>query len=53
VIELAQDIPDCNVLLNLTALTAQPPALFLPHPKAAERFFDFFAANIRNKVCVT
>jgi integrase/recombinase XerD len=28
---------------------ARPPALFLPHAKAAERFFDFFTANIRNK----
>ena len=24
-------------------------ALFLPHAKAAERFFDFFTSNIRNK----
>jgi hypothetical protein len=23
--------------------------VFLPNPKAAERFFDFFTANIRNR----
>jgi len=27
----------------------QPPALFLPHAHAAERFWDFFTANVRNK----
>jgi site-specific recombinase XerD len=27
---------------------AQPPALFLPHAKASERFYSFFTANIRN-----
>jgi hypothetical protein len=26
----------------------RPPTLFLPHAKAAERFFEFFAANINN-----
>src|SRR5579862_9592243 len=26
-----------------------PPALFLKEARAAERFFDFFTANIRNK----
>lgn len=25
------------------------PALFTPHAKATERFFDFFVANIRNR----
>jgi site-specific recombinase XerD len=34
---------------SLAATTAIPPALFLPHAKAAERFFDFFTSNIRNK----
>lgn len=34
---------------GLATFSARPPALFLPHPKAAERFFDFFTANIRNK----
>jgi hypothetical protein len=28
---------------------ARPPALLLPHAKAAERFFDFFTDSIRNK----
>jgi hypothetical protein len=34
---------------GLAALAVEPPALFLPDTKAAERFFDFFTANIRNK----
>jgi site-specific recombinase XerD len=34
---------------GLAILAPQPPALFLPDAKAAERFFDFFTANIRNK----
>jgi site-specific recombinase XerD len=33
----------------LMHMAATPPALFLPHAKAAERFFDFFTANIRNQ----
>ena len=32
-----------------TTLHRQPPALFLPEPKASERFWEFFTANIRNK----
>jgi len=38
-----------NVPRGLATSSARPPALFLPHPKAAERFVDFFTANIRNK----
>jgi integrase/recombinase XerD len=34
---------------GLSGFMANPPTLFLPSPKAAERFFDFFTANIRNK----
>jgi site-specific recombinase XerD len=34
---------------SLAALTSAKPILFLPHAKAAERFFEFFTANIRNK----
>jgi integrase/recombinase XerD len=34
---------------DLATVTARPPALFLPEPKASERFWEFFAANIRNK----
>jgi site-specific recombinase XerD len=30
-------------------ISAKAPTLFLPHVKAAERFFDFFTSNIRNK----
>lgn len=42
-------IVPANVPRGLATFSARPPALFLPHPKAAERFFDFFTANIRNK----
>jgi hypothetical protein len=34
---------------SLATLAANPSAMFLQHAKAAERFFDFFTANIRNK----
>ncbi len=34
---------------RLAALSASTPALFLPDAKAAERFAEFFTANIRNK----
>jgi site-specific recombinase XerD len=34
---------------TLAGLAARPPAVFLPDEKAAERFFGFFTANIRNK----
>ncbi len=33
----------------LSGVDAKPPAVFLPHERAAERFFGFFTANIRNK----
>ena len=32
--------------LGLATITALSPTLFLPHAKAAERFVDFFTANI-------
>src|ERR1041385_672354 len=34
---------------ELTALHARLPALFLADPKGSERFWEFFAANIRNR----
>lgn len=34
---------------GLAALHARMPALFVPDAKRAERFFEFFTANIRNK----
>jgi len=34
---------------DLAAGDSSPPALFLKEARAAERFFDFFTANIRNK----
>jgi site-specific recombinase XerD len=33
----------------LAGLAVKPPAVFLPGEKAAERFFGFFTANIRNR----
>jgi site-specific recombinase XerD len=38
-----------NVPADLAALNARLPALFLPDAQASERFWEFFAANIRNK----
>ncbi|HEY6292254.1 MAG TPA: hypothetical protein VI455_11955 [Terriglobia bacterium] len=34
---------------SLAGLAAKPPTVFLPDGKAAERFFEFFTANIRNR----
>ena len=34
---------------GLTPLAVTPPALFIASEKAAERFFGFFTANIRNR----
>ena len=34
---------------GLASLIDKAPVLFLPNEKAAERFFDFFTSNIRNK----
>src|SRR3984957_9206985 len=34
---------------NLAMYEGSPPALFLKEARAAERFFDFFTANIQNK----
>lgn len=34
---------------ELATLYSSLPALFLAHPKASERFWEFFAANIRNR----
>lgn len=46
---MSTELAPYNVPRRLATFSARPPALFLPHPKAAERFFDFFTANIRNK----
>jgi hypothetical protein len=35
--------------LGLAPPGTMPPALFLKEARAAERFFDFFTANIRNR----
>ncbi len=35
--------------VELVTLRAKLPALFLPYAKASERFWEFFAANIRNR----
>ncbi len=34
---------------RLAAIAVRSPILFLPDAKSAERFFDFFTSNIRNK----
>lgn len=34
---------------DLLKLDTRLPALFLPDARASERFWEFFAANIRNK----
>jgi hypothetical protein len=33
---------------SLAGLAVRPPAVFLAHEKAAERFLGFFTAHIRN-----
>lgn len=45
----ATEVVPLNIPRGLAAVTDTPPVLFLPHAKAAERFSDFFTANIRNK----
>lgn len=34
---------------GLAAISPDVPALFVPNAKTAERFFEFFTANVRNK----
>jgi integrase/recombinase XerD len=46
---MGSDIIALRVPRGLAALSGETPALFLPDAKAAERFFDFFTATIRNK----
>ncbi len=46
---MSNDLTTVNIPRGLVAIAVKPPALFLPHEKAAERFFGFFTANIRNK----
>ncbi len=41
--------PVSYVPRGLAAISANTPTLFLPNARAAERFFGFFTANIRNK----
>jgi integrase/recombinase XerD len=38
-----------SITRGLAALSTAVPALFVSNAKAAERFFEFFTANIRNK----
>jgi site-specific recombinase XerD len=47
--DVASEIVAVNVPRSLAALNGEPPALFLPNAKTAERFFEFFTADIRNK----
>jgi hypothetical protein len=46
---VTKELIPLSVPRGLAAIAAAPPALFLPSEKAAERFFGFFTANIRNK----
>ena len=46
---MGADLVPYSVPRSLTALGGELPSLFLLNAKAAERFFDFFTANIRNK----
>jgi site-specific recombinase XerD len=43
------ELVEINIPHNLAAGDSSPPTLFLREARAAERFFDFFTANIRNK----
>jgi site-specific recombinase XerD len=46
---MTTEIIPFNIPHDLETTFVKPPALFLLHDKAAERFWEFFAANIRNK----
>src|SRR5580693_8509752 len=43
------EIVPFTVPRGLATIAANAPAVFLPNAKGAERFFDFFTSNIRNK----
>jgi site-specific recombinase XerD len=43
------EIATFNVPRVVAAISSSTPALFVPNAKAAQRFFEFFTANIRNK----
>lgn len=45
----AAEIVPYSIPRGLATIAANAPAVFLPNPKAAERFFDFFTSNIRNR----
>src|ERR1700722_10782636 len=46
---LSAEIISVNEPRALAGVAVKPPTVFLPDEKAAERFFGFFTANIRNK----
>lgn len=46
---MTREVTLANVPRGLAAIAANAPAVFLPNARAAERFFDFFTSNIRNK----
>jgi integrase/recombinase XerD len=46
---MSTTIAAMNVLVDLGAIDARPPTLFLSDVGGTERFWEFFAANIRNK----
>ena len=46
----ARELIPVNMTRGLAVIAAASPVLFLPYVKAAERFFDLFTSNIRNKI---
>jgi site-specific recombinase XerD len=46
---MANELVTTTIPRGLATIAATAPAIFLPSEKAAERFFDFFTSNIRNK----
>jgi site-specific recombinase XerD len=46
---MTTELVPLNIPRGLAAITANAPSVFLPNAKAAERFFEFFTAHIRNR----
>jgi hypothetical protein len=45
---VSAEIVPLTIPRGLATISAAAPVLFVPHAKAAERFFEFFTANISN-----
>ena len=46
---MSTELTSLPIPRGLAAMSAAVPTLFVPNAKAAERFLEFFTANIRNK----